>query len=212
MIPWLCLALLAGAERVDLHLVEAEDLDLSRRQELQAALEAAITTRVGRRVVVRSPATQGSAEADRVLLRAFLGPRHLRVIATRLRPGLPPLAAELDLPPNDVSSAACLPLVLALFPEPPAPVAAQVAAPAASSSAPLWIMGASAGAGLAAVAVAIASTRPIPVLQDRGLLDGPTWSAAGADLDARPIAVGLAIGAGVGLAIGLTLAALDSAN
>lgn len=209
MIALLCLALLTGAERVDLHLIEGEDLEPERRAELETALQTAITARAGRQVVIRSPASKGDADADRVLVRAFLGPRHLRVMATRHRPPLPPITAELDLPTTAFPDGSLQPLVDALFPDPRVVKQTELQGPGTPSSVPLWLMGASAGVGLAAAAVAVASTRPIPALQDRGLLDGSTWATSGSSLDARPIAAGLAIGAGLGCALALTLAALE---
>lgn len=209
MIAILCLALLTGAERVDLHLVEGEDLEPERRFELENALQSAIAARVGRQVIIRSPASQGDSGADRVLVRAFLGPRHLRLIATRLRPAVPSINAELDLPPSALRLGSIEPLVRALFPEPQTVEPPPLQSLGGPSRLPLWLMGASAGVGLAAAAVAIASTRPIPALQERGLLDGAAWATSGSRVDARPIALGLAIGAGLGCAIALTIAALE---
>lgn len=212
MIPFLCLAILAGAERVDVHLVEAEDLRPQQRAELETLLAAAITARAGRQVVIRSPASTGDVGADRVLVRAFLGPHHLRLVASRLRPGLPPIAAEQDLPPVAFPDHALDPLVFSLFPAPELIEPLHLAAPSGRSDAPLWIMGASVGVGVAAAAVAVASTLPIPALQERGLIDGGTWSASGSGLDARPIAMGLAIAAGLGCVVAIAVAALDDAE
>lgn len=209
MIAIFWLALLAGAERVELHLVDGQDLEPGRRLELEGALQSAIAARVGRQVVVRSPASKGDADADRVLVRAFLGPHHLRVTAKRLRPALPPIDAELDLPSASFPLGSLDPLVNALFPEPPLADPPPLQSARSPSQAPLWLMGASAGVGVAAAVLAIASTRPIPALQDRGLIDGDTWAASGSRVDARPIALGLTIGAGLGCAIALTLAALE---
>lgn len=209
MIPLLCLALLTGAERVDLQLVEAEDLGSERRVELETQLVSAISARAGRRVFVRSPTSSGDAEADRVLVRAFLGPRHLRLMAQRLRPGRPPIVAELDVPTSAPVGSSLGPLVVALFPEPQIVEPRHLEGPTGRSSLPLWIVGASAGVGLAAAVVAASSTRPVPALQDRGLLDGNAWAMAGSSLDGRPVAVGLAIGAGLGCILALTVAALD---
>ncbi|MFO0729124.1 MAG: hypothetical protein U1E65_35415 [Myxococcota bacterium] len=207
------LALLVGSERVDLHLMESGELGGVRQAELEEGLASAIFTRAGRQVAIRSRLDAGAPGTERVVVRAMVGPRHVRLVAQRFRASNGAVEAELDLPasaPFDLERLA--PLADQLFAGERAAPSVPIVAEGGVTQAPLWLAGLSAGLGAAAVGVAIASTRPVPELQGAGLIDAGTWAHAGSSFDARPVAIGLAIGAGVGCGLALLVAALSGSE
>ena len=206
------LLLLSGSVRVEVHLVDADDLSAAQQNELEQMVVTALEAEgdapvtLGRRAVP----LEGPGAYEQVIVRPILGPRRLRVLVERRSSSMASRTSVVDVEGfAGLTAGALAPVARALFPPaaralfpPAAPGTTEIRAPAPSLRLPVVFMGV---AGVMAIGAAItaASGASRPALDQPGFLDVQAWSDARATPITGAVAIGLTVGAALiaGLAV-----------
>lgn len=207
----LILAILSTSVRVEVHLVEAEDLGLEQQGRLEEAISSAIVSQTAAPVGLgrRALPDRTRQSYEYLVVRPILGPRHLRLLAERWSSSAGTTQASIDIVDGaELTESALIPLVRALFPL-SAPRLAVVGPPPPAVRIPVVLAGAAGVLAIAAaVTAAVGSTRHVG--ERPGFLDPSGWAEARAMPVASAVALGLTVGAGFVAGLAVVAAAAGS--